>query len=105
MLTSRPRVLAVDDDQELLSLVARLAPEEGFAVTAARSIAEGLGSLRAQACDLVLIDTQMPGAGGLDVLERVRHASPGTHVAVTTGAGSIDGAVMAVKRGAIEYLT
>jgi len=67
-----PRVLAIDDDPSMLSLVSRLLGRAGFDVDTAPEGASGLEKIHAAAPDLVLCDIQMPGMDGFQVLDRVR---------------------------------
>ncbi len=105
MQTSRPRILAIDDDQTVLSLVAHLGASEGFDVATTVSVDEAILQLRERAADLVMLDLRMPGTTALDTLSAIRDVSPRSRVALMTGYGTIESAVQAVKRGASDYLT
>lgn len=100
------RILVVDDEDSI---------REGFRTALARSDArchvttassgeEGLDKLRAEDFDLVFTDLKMPGLTGLDVLEQGKKLRPDTDFVMMTGFGSIDTAVGAMKRGAVDYL-
>ena len=99
MATGRPRLLAVDDDRAILSLVSSLAGAEGFEVTTAISGADAVRMLHEQPAHLVLLDVRMPGTSGVEALQAIRAASPASRVAFMTGYGTIDQAVAAVKAG------
>ncbi|MBN2491203.1 MAG: sigma-54-dependent Fis family transcriptional regulator [Planctomycetes bacterium] len=77
----------------------------GYRVEAVATGEEGVARLGALAPDLVITDLKMPGMDGVEVLERVKTASPRTPVVMITGFGTIAGAVDAMKRGAADYLT
>jgi DNA-binding response OmpR family regulator len=68
------RILVVDDDPSVTSVLKRGLALEGFAVDAANSGADGLAIARERAPDLVVLDVMMPGLDGLAVLERLRAA-------------------------------
>src|SRR5262249_24718435 len=68
------RILVVDDDPSITSLLKRGLSYEGFAVDAASSGSEGLAIARERPPNLVILDVMMPGLDGLQVLEPLRAA-------------------------------
>src|SRR5918999_298158 len=105
MQTQRPRLLVVDDDRAILTLIGTIALAEGFDVATTVSGEDAMKQIRHRPVDLVLLDLRMPGVTGLDVLRAVREISPRVKVVLMTGYGTIDTAVEAVKLGAMDYLT
>ncbi len=100
-----PRVLIVDDDPELLSALSRLLGMHGYQVTAAGSAEAALEQCRSQTFHLVLTDMQLPGLSGIALIHDLRQSCPATRCVLLTGHGSIRSAVVALKRGAVEYIT
>lgn len=72
---TKPRLLAVDDDQEILDLLRRGLAIEGFDVRVARDGRAALTALAAGPVDVVVLDIMMPGLDGLQVLRRIRESS------------------------------
>jgi DNA-binding NtrC family response regulator len=105
MDTQRPRLLVVDDDRAILTLIGTLALSEGFDVATTTTGEEAMQQLRQRPADLVLLDLRMPGVSGLDVLRAIRDITPRCKVVLMTGFATIDSAVEAVKLGALDYLT
>ena len=105
MQAQRPRLLIVDDDRAILTLVGAIALKEGFDVATAVGGDEALRQLTAHPSDLVLLDLQMPGTTGLEVLRAISEARHGCRVVLMSGFATIDSAVEAVKLGAEDYLT
>jgi two-component system response regulator HydG len=105
MATPRPRLLIVDDDRAILTLVGAVALAEGFEVTTTVDGTDALTQLRRRTADLVLVDLRMPGVSGLDVLRDIRALNPTSQVVLMSGFATIDSAVEAVKLGATDYLT
>jgi two-component system, NtrC family, response regulator HydG len=105
MQTHRPRLLVVDDDRAILTLIGTIALAEGFDVSTTVTGEEAMKQLRERPSDLVLVDLRMPGITGLDVLRNIREANPRVKVVLMTGFGTIDTAVEAVKLGAMDFLT
>ena len=105
MQTQRPRLLVVDDDRAILTLIGTIALAEGFDVATTVSGEDAMKQLRERPSDLVLVDLRMPGITGLDVLRAIREANARVKVVLMTGFGTIDAAVEAVKLGAMDFLT
>ena len=68
------RVLVVDDDQRVRTVVCWQLEADGYAVTEAADGAAALAQIERDRPDLVVLDLSLPGVGGLDVLRRVRDA-------------------------------
>ena len=98
-----PRAVIVDDDVEILKVLAEFVEREGFAVTCAPSVKQAREAIAATTPDVVLVDIQLPDGSGLDLLEGLGPAAP--EVVLITGRASVDTAVDALRRGAADYLT
>ncbi len=105
MQNQRPRLLVVDDDRAILTLIGTIALAEGFDVATTTNGEDAMKQLRHRPAELVLLDLRMPGVTGLDVLRSIRDVSPKCKVVLMTGFATIDSAVEAVKLGALDYLT
>jgi len=105
MQNQRPRLLVVDDDRAILTLIGTIALAEGFDVATTTNGEDAMTQLRNRPAELVLLDLRMPGITGLDVLRSIREISPRCKVVLMTGYATIDSAVEAVKLGALDYLT
>jgi two-component system response regulator PilR (NtrC family) len=103
-MTARPSVLVVDDDRAVRNVIEVLLPKAGYEVASASSAHEAVDLLERRAFDLVLTDVRMPGASGIELLERVRKRWPDAVVVVMTGYSSVEDAVAAMKAGAADYL-
>lgn len=105
MPTESRRILVVDDEEILRTMIRDVLKLEGFAVETAASGEEALEVL-GEAADfaLVITDNNMPGLQGLDVLARLREAAPGLPVIIMTAYGSIDVSMRAHELGASGYL-
>ncbi len=101
---SSPTLLVVDDDPQVLELISRFGASEGFEVLRCRGGAEAIDRIRDERVDLALVDLMMPDVGGLDVISRVREVDPHCHIILMSGHATIETAVEAVKRGAIDCL-
>lgn len=98
-------VLLVDDDRELCETLAQALGHRGYAVTFARSAAEGLALAEAGAFETILTDLHMPGMDGLELCRRLVAARPDLPVILLTAFGSMETAVGAIRAGAWDFLT
>ena len=98
-------LLLVDDDANLLKLLAIRLEAEGFAVVTAASAEEALQVLRNDRVDLVITDLRMEGADGLELFTQIRHFYPGLQVVIMSAQGTIPEAVSATQMGVFEFLT
>jgi DNA-binding NtrC family response regulator len=104
-VTAGARVLIVDDDPAALRLLNVRLQALGCAVTEASSGQEALVEIGREEPALVLLDYQMPGLDGIDVLRELRRAGTDLPIIVVTAHGSIETAVEAMKEGAYDYIT
>src|SRR5678810_466028 len=101
---ARSTLLVIDDEPNILTTVRRSLELEGYVVEVAGNAASGLGKLADNDIDLVLLDVMMPGESGLEVLRKIRVASPETIVVMMSGNATIDTAVSATKAGAHDFI-
>ncbi|MEK7330023.1 MAG: sigma-54 dependent transcriptional regulator [Candidatus Eisenbacteria bacterium] len=98
------RILLIDDEDMFREDLASLLRQQGFACRTAASGEEGLRAAQAEEPDLVLCDLVMPGAGGLEVVNRLAALYPELPVIVITAYGTLETAVEAFRSGAIDYV-
>ena len=99
------RILIIDDNETLGSGVVLMVERMGHEGAAVTSGPEGLARLAEQSFDLVITDYRMGDMDGQQVLEAVKARAPETDVMMMTAYGSIELAVEAMKRGAIDFIT
>ena len=104
MAKAKGSILVVDDEPAMRLLLSSVLKEEGHDVTAAASGEEALQLIAKRHYHLVLTDLKMPGISGLELLEQVKRDDPGTAVIILTAFGTVEGAVEAMRRGAVHYL-
>jgi len=106
-LTPRERgpVLLVDDDKDLLQLIAMRLTAAGYAVTAVESGAAALTALAVSRPQVVVTDLRMEGMDGMGLFDAIHRQSPSLPVVILTAHGTIPEAVMATRRGVFSFLT
>jgi two-component system NtrC family response regulator len=100
-----PTILIVDDDATIRHNAHFIIEKGGMKAVMASSGEEGLAKLRTTAIDLVLLDVQMPGMGGLEALRIMRERHPDVGVIMFSVIKDIGVAVEAMHGGALDYVT
>jgi two-component system NtrC family response regulator len=98
------KLLIVDDDPLVLDSLSQVAAKMGHEASCAATMGEALEKVRSESFDVVLCDVRMPDGSGLDILPEIRAASPPPEVIIITGFGDPDGAELAIKKGAWDYV-
>ena len=98
------RILVVDDDGEMRSLLADELRREGYEVVEASDGGEAVLACRRSAFDVILMDKNMPGPSGLDLLPGFRRTTPRTRIIMMTAFGDVPSYVEATEKGAADYL-
>jgi FixJ family two-component response regulator len=99
------RIYLVDDDESLLRTLGRLLRIEGFEVVPFKSPNSFLRALDGACNGCVIADLKMPEMNGLEMYEAMEHAGCGLPVIFLTGQAAVPDGVLAMKRGAINFLT
>jgi DNA-binding NtrC family response regulator len=105
LIPDKPHVLVVDDEPNVRKVLGALLEQAGYHATRAASAEEALALVRAQDPDVVISDLKMPGLDGLGLLRRLKEGFPEIPVILLTAHGTIEGAVEAMKHGALDFLT
>lgn len=105
MKLEKENILIVDDDVQILELIQRHLKSLNYHTYKAISVKEAIGILQDQSIDLLITDLQMPGVDGLQLVKYVSEHFPEIPKLAVTGFPSIDGALEAMKSGAMDYLT
>jgi len=98
------KILVVDDERSLTSLLEIVLTRSGHKVRCANSEDEGLAAFKEQQPDLVLLDLNLGGRGGLAVLDEFKEIDPYIPVLVITAYSTWDNAVEAMRRGAYDFI-
>lgn len=100
----KTRVLVIDDEDVVLQVMKELLTEEGYEVELARSGEEGLGLVKNRSFDLMLIDKNLPGISGLDLIGSAKEVDPEMEFIMITAYGSLQSAIMAMELGVCSYI-
>jgi two-component system response regulator AtoC len=99
-----PRALIVDDDPGFLLGLVELVRREGFAVASAGTLKQAREEIASNPPDILLVDLRLPDGSGLDLLAGLEPTTA-PEVVLITGDASVETAVEALRRGAVDYVT
>jgi len=99
------KILFADDEESLQDLMSMELPRLGHRVVVCPDGITAVATLERESFDCVLVDLDMPGMNGLEVIRRAKEISPETEAIVLTGKESLGTAVQALRYGACDYLT
>src|SRR5512145_915977 len=104
-MTNNPaRILVVDDEKLIRWSVSERLQRGGYVVATAEAGEQALDAVAADPPDLVLLDVQLPGIGGVETLQRALALQPDVTVIMMSAHSTVDVAVDAMKHGALDFL-
>ena len=99
------KILIIDDEKELRTLLSRLLKLDGYKVFEANDGEEGLRVLNQEDIRVVVSDVKLPGISGIDLIPKIKEINNKIEIVVLTAYGTISDGVTAIKRGAFDYIT
>jgi DNA-binding NtrC family response regulator len=104
MQQKKQKALIIDDEKNILNTIGICLESIGIEVTLCSKPQEVLQLLQQNRFDVAFVDLKMSPMDGIEVLSEIKQYSPDTTVVIMTAHGSIDSAVVAIKKGAYDYL-
>lgn len=98
-------VLIIEDERAIREELADFLREEGFSCVLAATGQEGIERVDGRDFEAILLDIRLPDMTGIEVLRRLRHLTPESHVLIMTAHPSVDTVVAALRLGAVDYVT
>jgi DNA-binding response OmpR family regulator len=98
------RILVVDDEPHVCAILRDLFGTEGYTVETASSAEQASALVGPDRFHLVIVDKNLPGESGLDLLRRVKEQDPQCDVLIITAYATLDSAIAALEGGAVGYL-
>lgn len=99
------KILIIDDEVNIRTLLARIVSLEGYEVIQADCIQAGMKMIRQQTPDIVLCDVFLPDGNGVDAVPELKALLPEGEIIMLTAHGNIADGVRSIKNGAYDYLT
>ncbi len=98
------RILFVDDEAPIRDVMRLELPRLGHEVTVCEDGKAAIAAVEKQTYDVAIVDLRMPGLSGWDVVTHMKQVSPDTEIIISTGHGSMEEAIQAVRLGAYDFL-
>lgn len=97
-------ILIIDDDEKICQTLCRLFRHLEHDASYALTLGEGIKAVSSGTFDVVYLDVHLPDGNGLEALPTIQRASSSPEVVIITGGGDPDGAELAIKSGAWDYM-
>ena len=105
-MSSKPvRILVVDNDPAMRRALRSFLAAQGYVISEARSGEEAIQEFTPSQADLVLLDVEMPGIGGVEACGRLRALAPQAGIVMVTVCDTEDSKIRALEAGADDYIT
>jgi two-component system NtrC family response regulator len=98
------KILIIDDDELICQSLSLVARQKGYEATSTFTLGEGLEKATTEPFDVVFLDVNMPDGNGLDFLSKLPKLPSSPEIIIITGYGDPNGAELAIKCGAWDYL-
>jgi two-component system NtrC family response regulator len=99
------KILIIDDEEKIRTLLAKIISLEGFEVLQAADAKSGLRKLESADIDVVICDVKLPDASGVDLSKDIKKKYSAIEIILLTAYGNIPDSVQAIKNGAFDYIT
>ncbi|MBN9294610.1 MAG: sigma-54-dependent Fis family transcriptional regulator [Flavobacteriia bacterium] len=99
------KVLIIDDEEKIRTLLSKIITLEGFDVLQAGDIKSGLKKLETADVDAVICDVKLPDGSGVEATKNIKEKYPSVEIILLTAYGNIADGVQAMKNGAFDYIT
>lgn len=98
------KILIVDDDTDFCAIISRIVKGLGHDVTCTHTLKSGIAEALSSQVDVVFLDVNLPDGNGLELLPEITKTPSRPEVIIITGRGSVDGAELAIRNGAWDYI-
>jgi two-component system, NtrC family, response regulator len=99
------KVLIIDDEEKLRTLLARLLKLEGYVISEVGNLKAALSIIATEEPDIILCDVKLPDGNGVDFITEIKHKHPLIEIILLTAYGNIPDGIQAMKNGAFDYIT
>lgn len=99
------RILIIDDEEYIRDILSSRVEELNHTPLTAENLKQGVQMIRKNEFDVVFLDVRLPDGNGLEILPFIKQQASSPEVIIITGVGSPEGAEMAIRNGAWDYLT
>ncbi len=97
-------ILVVDDEESIRNVFARILEREGYNVVMAADGHEAIQRIESENFNLAVVDINIPGPDGIEILKYIKNANKDTEVIIISGYATLDTAIEAMRQGAYDYI-
>jgi two-component system sensor histidine kinase/response regulator len=105
MMNTQNKILVIDDEIGICEGIRRALTPQGFYVDFALNGEDGLGKIRQDGFEIILLDIMMPGVSGVTLIKAIHEVDPEIVCIIITGYATVELAVRSIKQGAYDFLT
>jgi len=98
------KILVVDDEEMIVTILDNYLSEKGYAVTGVHDASEAIRLIGETTFDIVFTDLMMPGVNGMELVKEIHTRNLDTKIIIFTGYASVDSAIDAVQQGVYDYI-
>jgi DNA-binding response OmpR family regulator len=102
--TDKRKILIVDDDKDIVSIVTTMLEDRGWDILAAYGGAAALEIVSTDLPDVILLDIMMPEMNGIEVLKKIRKIDTNARIIMITAFGDVESYLDSMELGAYEYI-
>jgi DNA-binding NtrC family response regulator len=103
-VSEKRRVLIVDDDRDIVTIVSTILGGRGWDIKAAYNGREALEAVTLSKPDIILLDIMMPEMNGIEVLKRIKKIDTDARIIMITAFGDVESYLDSMELGAYEYI-
>lgn len=103
-MTDSPRILIIDDDENIRRVLETILTDEGYSVESADTATKGIEKSQNAFFNIALVDVRLPDMEGIDLLPKLRNTKPKMRKIIVTGYPTLQNAMSAVNNGANAYV-
>jgi len=104
MMSRRPSILIIDDDENIAKTFTAVLEKQGYSVDTAKDGGEAVRKSNIERYDVALVDIRLPDIDGIQLLTKMRKTVPKTLRIIITGYPSVQNAIEAINKGADGYI-
>ena len=102
-MEEKSKLLLVDDEADFLEIMAKFFSRRKISIETAGGCMEALDWIGKDSFDVVILDVNMPGLGGIECMAEMKKVQPDLEVIILTGHASINAGLIGMKKGAFDY--
>jgi two-component system, NtrC family, response regulator len=100
-----PKVLIIDDDEQICRMLSKAFDRMGYMACYQQTLKEGMDTILSGSVDIVFLDVNLPDGNGLEAIEMIKQHPQPPEIIIITGDEDVDGAELAIRSNAWDYIS